>query len=45
MDAKEKRGAEAAIEKAMDDAVEFMSRKGSKQEQDAFLQQVLFGMG
>ncbi len=31
-------------ERAMDDAIEFMNRKGSKQEQDAFLHQVLFGM-
>jgi len=31
-------------EKAMDDVVEFMDKKATKQEQDAFLQQVLFGM-
>jgi hypothetical protein len=29
---------------AMDNAVEFMSKKATKREQDMFLQQVLFGM-
>lgn len=43
VNAKEEGG--LVIEKAMDDAVEFMNRKGSKQEQDIFLRQVLFGMG
>jgi len=33
-----------ATEKAMDDVTEFMNKKGTKQEQEAFLQQVLFGM-
>ena len=33
-----------AAEKAMDDVVEFMDKKETKQEQEAFLQQVLFGM-
>ena len=31
-------------EKALEDAAEFMNRKETKQEQEAFLQQVLFGM-
>ena len=35
---------EPAAEKAMDDVIEFMNRKESKQEQEAFLRQILFGM-
>ncbi len=31
-------------EKAMDDAAELMSKKQSRQEQDIFLQQILFGL-
>lgn len=35
---------EPAAEKAMDDVIEFMNRKESKQEREAFLHSVLFGM-
>ncbi len=40
----ERQKKEPAAEKAMDDAIEFMNRKESKQEQEAFLHQILFGM-
>jgi len=33
-----------AAERAMDDVTDFMSKKATKQEQEVFLQQVLFGM-
>ncbi len=36
--------AENQAERAMDNVIEFMKRKESKQEQDAFLHQILFGM-
>tara|TARA_Y100000310_G_scaffold247803_1_gene253521 strand:+ start:15028 stop:15138 length:111 start_codon:yes stop_codon:yes gene_type:complete len=33
-----------AAEKAMDDVTEFMTKKKNKHEQQAFLEQVLFGL-
>ena len=35
---------EPAAEKAMDSAIEFMNRKERKEERDAFLRHLLFGM-
>ena len=35
----------SAAEKSMDEVAEFIGKKATKQEQDAFIHQVLFGMG
>ncbi len=40
----EKQKKEPAAEKAMDNAIEFMNKKESKQEQEMFLHRLLFGM-